>query len=183
MSVSHPPITEVAVFSVKPLGHISIGIYCVVESEIIVFWHQFSLRRIDKWKSWYEYRIVGWMKQFPTCLVENSCCVSKRKGDKYLSTTFFESSDCYGYYREPDSDRIGYSVKEGEEFFVNYLAPPLVWESTNHHAWPPQFRAEVWCILLSCKRLGGPWRNLKYLLIGQLSQLANIRTTVELGES
>ena len=174
MSVSrHPPITEVAVFSVEPRTHIGIGV--CLSGECHTTWYALSLIHVGKGDAWTEYRIDGWMTQFPSCLSECLCCASMKKIttlNDYPSTTFFSNNDRYGYFREPNSNRIGYSVKEGTDFFVNYLAPPPVWERSNHCSqWPPQFQREVWSILLCCKRLGGPWRNLADLLIQQLAQL------------
>jgi len=167
---SHPPITEVAVFSVRPMDTIAIGIRPIGSS--YVTWHELSLIHVGMLREWNEYRIAGWMQCFPSCLLENLCCDSKRGRtvEEYASTTFFDNQDCYGYYR--DLNRIGYSVKEGSSFFVNYLGPPSQWKPSNHCSqWPPQFQREVWNLLLCCKRLGGAWKDLKLLLIRQLAQL------------
>lgn len=157
---SHPPITEVAVFSVDQVDHVYIRIGAVASK-------QMSLRLIGKWQKWNEYRIIGWMTHFPDCLLTVPYCES---GGTLYSYTCFNRDNQYGYFC--DTTRIGYSVKEKSAFFINYLGPPTVWEPSNHcSGWPPQFRVEVWHILLACKRLGGVWRNVRFLIIGQLAGL------------
>ncbi len=166
----HPPITEVAVFSTTPITHILISplLYGAERDK----WITFRLAIVGKIHRWIEYRAIDWMITFPDCLLVNSGCDHKKSDDKtrHARTTFFDRNDCYGYFR--DTSRIGYSVNEGNDFFVNYLGPPTVWEHSNHcSGWPPQFRREVWEVLLCCKRLGGAWRNLATVIIEKLAKI------------
>jgi hypothetical protein len=165
---SHPPITAVAVFSTTPIDHVHLSPLRL--GEFNTKWYTLPLIYVDTYSHWFEYRVRGWSTTFPDGLLENSGCESMRNDSgEYPRATFFEGDDCYGYYR--DNERIGYSVGEGNCFFVNYLCQPLVWSRENHIDWSPAFKREAFQILLCCKRLGGAWRNLATLLIEQLAQL------------
>lgn len=87
---------------------------------------------------------------------------------------FFNADDRYGYCREHSErkmrKRLGYSVKEYSELFIQFLGNPLEWTPENHREWETEFRRDAFNTLLLCKK-NLILRDLKYILIKNLSKI------------
>ena len=165
MSSGAPFISAVVVFSTEPITHVYLS--PMTRGEQNVRWYKLPLVQIGTYQSWIEYCVKDWTATFPDGLLTNSGCESKFIDYDRSRVTFFDSHDCYGYFRNPN--RKGYSVYEGDDVFVNYLEPPSMWTTDNHLQWPHSFKMKAFQVLLACKRLGGAWRNLAIVLIRQLA--------------
>jgi hypothetical protein len=183
---SHPPITEVRVFVQRrarglpsicrkevavlvngaknlsvPGGHVvlPLDVVGVVRMSPLV---------------WDEYRVIGWQKAFPDCMVSKRSCSATYPGDSnYIPCTFFDSDDEYGYFGdgENSSKRGGYSVMEGSDYFVNFLEVPTEWTPENHREWTPEFKSEVFQLLLVFHHFDPRFRDLRFLFIKELAKL------------
>jgi hypothetical protein len=166
----HPPITEVAVFSLGDHDPTDIWIAFVRPNNTNGRYTRCELVFIRQFQDWKEYRIKNWMRIYPTCFTNETAVISRLSLAAHDDVCSLDSDDCIGYFA--DTHRNGYAIHEGSDFFVNYLCPPPIWTIENHAlSWPPWFQKEVWCILCCCWRLGGAFRHLRFEFIKQLSLL------------
>ena len=103
--------------------------------------------------SFTEYDVLSWQTTFPDGAVSMSCFSSGPPGARRADVCFLSDDDCYGYIGHDDDAQIGWSVNEGSDYFVNYLAQPRQWSHIAASLFVPAFRTEARMILLLAQRL------------------------------
>ncbi len=179
----HPPITSAIVYSRDPIATVAIGKCLPGMCRKNIKYEVMDLRLVDEYSrenrdsnliTWNMYRVMKWQQKYPTGMTDCRIVFSAKTLEdvKYprVHCTFFSVDDEYGEFNDRNSDRRGFSVREGSEFFVNFLAPPVTWTRRNHNEYPLAFRQEsIWLLIMAIRRIAS--KDVVVVIIGHLAEL------------